>query len=117
MGGADQKLWRITCFSVDRRFRGQGVATAALRAALRSIGEKGGGTVEAYPATRRGALAVWFGTVSMFEREGFRVVAPFGRSNVLVRREVRAAGEGPGRSSSRAPRGGATTGEGLAPLL
>lgn len=32
------------------------------------------------------ALALWFGTVSMFKKEGFSVAAPFGRGNVLMTR-------------------------------
>lgn len=83
-----RKLWRITCFCVDRKHRNQGVASAGLSAALTSIRREGGGLVEAYPATHRGALALWFGTVSMFEKEGFSVAAPFGRSNVLMTRTV-----------------------------
>ncbi|MDV3278093.1 MAG: GNAT family N-acetyltransferase [Nitrososphaerales archaeon] len=88
LGDDSKKLWRITCFVVDRKFRRKGVATAGLKAALRSMEKKGGGLVEGYPAVRSGALAVWFGTVSMFEREGFKKVAPFGRSNVLMRRSI-----------------------------
>ncbi len=83
-----EKLWRITCFCVDKRYRNRGVASVGLRAALSSIRKKGGGLVEGYPATRKGALAVWFGTKSMFENEGFEVVAPFGRSNVLMRKTI-----------------------------
>ena len=83
-----EKVWRISCFCVDRRHRGVGVAAKGLSAALKSIEKRGGGIVEAYPVTRRGALATWFGTVAMFEREGFEVVAPFGRSNVLMRKKV-----------------------------
>jgi ribosomal protein S18 acetylase RimI-like enzyme len=83
-----KRLWRITCFCVDRRFRNQTVASTGLAAALESIRKKGGGTVEAYPVTRRGALATWFGTVSMFRRQGFEIVAPFGKSNVVVRRTL-----------------------------
>lgn len=45
----DKRLWRITCFFVDRHYRGQGVAQTALRAALKSIRRQGGGIVEAYP--------------------------------------------------------------------
>ncbi len=86
------RLWRITCFFVDRRFRSKGVAKAALRAALASIGRRGGGTVEAYPVVSRKMAAVpewsWFGTLSMFEKEGFRKVAPLGTSGVLMRKEV-----------------------------
>lgn len=88
LGDGGERLWRITCFCVDREHRNQGVAEAGLDAALHSIGRKGGGTVEAYPVTRRGALATWFGTVSMFRRQGFEVVAPFGKSNVVMRRTI-----------------------------
>lgn len=84
-----ERLWRISCFSVDRKYRRRGVATVGLAAALDSIRTRGGGTVEAFPVTRGGALATWFGTVSMFRRAGFTIVAPFGRSNVLMRRTVR----------------------------
>lgn len=83
-----ERLWRISCFCVDRKHRGMGVASAALAAALDSIRKMGGGVVEAYPVARRGALATWFGTVPMFEREGFKTVAPFGKSNVLMTKRV-----------------------------
>ncbi len=82
------RLWRITCFWVDRKHRNCGVASAALNAVLNSIRKKGGGMVEAYPATRKGFPADWFGTLSMFQKEGFEVVAPLGKSNVLVRRRA-----------------------------
>ena len=82
------RLWRITCFTVDRKHRGRGVAKIALRAALDSIGRKGGGLVEAYPVARWGAYREYLGTASMFEKEGFEVVAPFGANNVVVRKAV-----------------------------
>lgn len=86
------QLWRITCFFVDRNFRGRNVAKAALKAALASISRQGGGTVEAYPVVSPKMAAVpewrWFGTPSMFEKEGFRKVAPLGTSGVLMRKEV-----------------------------
>lgn len=104
--------WRITCFFVDRPFRRTGVARFALHAALEAIQRHGGGLVEAYPATRESAVATWFGSVGMFEREGFRQVRPFGRSNVLVRREIRAtsplAEDRPRRGSGREGRPGGT---------
>jgi GNAT superfamily N-acetyltransferase len=93
--------WRITCFFVDRPLRHRGVARVALHAALAAIREKGGGRVEAYPATHTEAVASWFGSVSMFRREGFRVVAPFGRSNVLMHRDL------PRSPRSATPEGGA----------
>jgi GNAT superfamily N-acetyltransferase len=88
LDGGGKRLWRITCFWVDRRHRNRGAASAGLNAALNSIRKKGGGLVEAYPATRKGFPADWFGTLSMFKNEGFAVVAPFGKSNVLMRRTI-----------------------------
>jgi GNAT superfamily N-acetyltransferase len=83
-----QRLWRITCFWVDRKYRNQGVAGTALAAALESIRRKGGGLVEAYPAKVKGFPADWMGTWPMFRKEGFEIIAPYGTSNVLVRRTL-----------------------------
>ena len=44
--------------------------------------------MEAYPIKRWGAYQEWRGTVSMFEKEGFKIVAPLGKSNVLMRRTI-----------------------------
>jgi GNAT superfamily N-acetyltransferase len=95
--------WRITCFFVDRGQRRVGVATAALGAALEAIGRSGGGLTEAYPATQMRAVATWFGSESMFRKNGFQKVAPFGQSNVLMRKRVAA------RSSERASARGPTS--------
>jgi GNAT superfamily N-acetyltransferase len=83
-----KKRWRITCFVVARKYRRRGVATAALRAALEAIKEKGGGLVEAYPIRSWGAYREYLGTVSMFKNEGFQVVVPYGKSNVVVQRTI-----------------------------
>ncbi len=89
-----EKLWRITCFFVDRDYRGKGVAKLALRTALESIKKQGGGVVEAYPVVSEKMAAVaewrWFGTPSMFRREHFRTVAPLGSSGVLMRKTISA---------------------------
>ncbi len=99
-----KKLWRITCFVVDKNHRKRGVATVALQAALEAIKKKGGGLVEAYPIIpweelcrgrmRRCGHAPSFGnasthgTMSMFAKQGFKIVAPFGNNNVLMRKTV-----------------------------
>ncbi len=85
-----RKLWRIVCMVVDKDHRGKGVATVALQAALASIRRQGGGVVEAYPVVSKkgGSQSLWFGTVGMFEREGFTAVAPMGASR-LMRKVVR----------------------------
>jgi GNAT superfamily N-acetyltransferase len=83
-----ESFWRITCFVVDREYRRRGVASVALKAALRAIKRKGGGVVEAYPIKRWGAYREYHGIVSMFQREGFQIVGPFGKSNVVMQRSV-----------------------------
>jgi len=88
-----QRLWRITCFVVDKNFREKGVASAALRAAIESIRNKGGGLVEAIPVSKtdQGPGYMCTGTVSMFEKAGFKIAAPFGdgrTTTVLMRRTI-----------------------------
>lgn len=87
-GDDKEKLWRITCFVVDARYRQRGVATAALKAALEAIRKKGGGLVEAYPMRRWGPYREYLGIVSMFNKAGFETVAPFGKDNVVMRRTI-----------------------------
>ena len=80
--------WRITCFTVGKDHRGHGVAALALKAALEAIRGKGGGLVEAYPVVRRGSYREYLGSVSMFEKEGFKSIAPFGQNNVVMQKHV-----------------------------
>jgi len=92
--GENEKLWRITCFFIDKEHRGKGVSKLALRTALDSIKKQGGGVVEAYPVVSEKMAAVaewrWFGTPSMFQREGFRKVAALGTSGILMRKSISA---------------------------
>lgn len=87
-----KKLWRITCFVVNKKHRRQGIAGAALRAALQSIKKQGGGIVEAYPVDdwsggSFGNLST-HGTVSMFKKQRFKIIAPFNNTNVIMRRTI-----------------------------
>jgi len=88
----NRRLWRITCFVVDKRYRRRGVGSAALRAALDAINKEGGGLVEAFPLTRWDGASFGnvstHGTASMFAKEGFKKVAAWGNRNVLMRRIV-----------------------------
>jgi len=85
-----KKLWRVTCFFVDRNNRKRGVAGFGLNAALSSIKKNGGGVVEAYPSTKpsKGASLMWSGTVSMFENAGFDLASQLGKSSVVMRKIV-----------------------------
>lgn len=85
--------WRITCFFVDRDYRGKGIASIALKGALREISRLGGGRVESYPEEVEGrsvsASFLHNGTVAMFEREGFKRSRPLGKNHWVVTRVVR----------------------------
>src|SRR5262245_35624391 len=84
--------WRITCFFVDRKYRGGGVAGAALEGALGEIARLGGGTVEGYPEDTAGRKVSGAflnnGTVSMFERQGFVRTRRLGEHHWVVARAV-----------------------------
>jgi GNAT superfamily N-acetyltransferase len=68
--------WRIGCIFTGSRHRRNGVARAALGAALAAIRDAGGGIVEAYPeqvegrAPQRGAY-FHTGPADLFEEFGF----------------------------------------------
>jgi GNAT superfamily N-acetyltransferase len=74
-GLAAEPDWRITCFFVDRKYRGKKVSSLALEGALRLIAEAGGGLVEAYPEDMSERTTnpsfICLGTTAMFERRGF----------------------------------------------
>ena len=84
--------WRITCFFVDRNYRGQGIANIALDAALDTIAEEGGGLVEAYPEITEGRTVkgtfIYLGTMAMFERRGFEKQRPVSMHNWVVTKQV-----------------------------
>ena len=73
----DRPVWSIVCFVVARQRRGQGIAVALLDAAIAYARDHGATTLEAYPvdtsAGRIAAASAYRGTLSMFERAGFRV--------------------------------------------
>ena len=87
-----ERLWRITCFVVDKQYRRRGVASYGLKAALEAIRKKGGDLVEAYPVSKtdQGSNYMYCGTVRMFEKAGFKIIAPFatGRTETVVMRKM-----------------------------
>ncbi len=72
-------VWSIVCFVVSRRARGAGVAGALLDAAVAYARDNGATMLEGYPVDtgdgRVPAASAYHGTLPMFERAGFRVVA------------------------------------------
>ncbi len=65
------------------------MAGLALRGAIEAIQTRGGGLIEAYPTlTPRDPNWAHAGTVSLFEREGFRVVARPNDKHVVMQLSV-----------------------------
>lgn len=84
--------WRITCFFVDKDYRGKGVASKALEGAIQEIARLGGGVVESYPQDMDGRKTapgfIYNGTLSMFERHGFTKTRQLGKSHWVVTKIV-----------------------------
>ena len=84
--------WRITCFYVDTRHRGQGVAREALRGAIEQIARAGGGRTEAIPEVTAGRTApgrfLFSATVELFEEHGFTRVRQVGKHAWIVSRLI-----------------------------
>jgi ribosomal protein S18 acetylase RimI-like enzyme len=107
----DRPVWSIVCFAVSSTARGSGVARALLDGAVTHARQRGAEALEAYPVRAGEAEPIdpesaFTGTLSMFERAAFRVVAehasdPSSSSQrVVVRRELRRRGRG--KAASRA---------------
>lgn len=84
--------WRITCFWVDTKHRGQGIARVALGGALDQIARAGGGLVESIPEVTAGREAhgrfLFSATVELFEDHGFSRVRQVGKHAWIMNRVV-----------------------------
>jgi len=84
--------WRITCFYVDTKHRGAGIARAALGGALDQIAQAGGGLVEAIPEVTAGRQAhgrfLYSATVELFEDHGFTRRRQVGKHAWIVDKDV-----------------------------
>jgi GNAT superfamily N-acetyltransferase len=72
----DTPVWSVVCFFVHKGYRGQGLSTALVRAAIEYVGQQGGGVIEAYPVAPKDAgepsMSTFFtGHISTFEGIGF----------------------------------------------
>ena len=95
----DKPVWSIVCFVVGKKARGRGVATRLLDAGVDYARGHGARLLEAYPVDvaegqRIASADAYRGTLTMFERAGFKVAdwrtTPSTRtSRPIVRRAVR----------------------------
>ena len=108
----DKPVWSIVCFVVGRQARGRGVAKTLLAAGVDYAREHGARLLEAYPVEvaegkRLSAGDAYRGTLSMFEKAGFDVVArrptQGGAPRPIVRRAIRAHRRPAGQRGTAAP--------------
>jgi GNAT superfamily N-acetyltransferase len=93
----DLPAWSIVCFYVASRRRGGGISRALLEGAVAYAREHGAPVIEGYARDagdeRMSADSAFPGTVSLFERAGFREVARYSppggyRDRVTMRRDL-----------------------------
>ncbi len=73
----DRPVWSVVCFVIAPGFRRAGLATRLLAATEDYARDQGVITLEGYPVVvegKRPSADLWRGTLSMFERRGFRTV-------------------------------------------
>jgi GNAT superfamily N-acetyltransferase len=96
----DRPVWSISCLFVARPYRRQGVSVRLIRAATEFARGQGAEVVEAYPVVpytdAMPAAFAWTGTVSAYERAGFREAARHSDARPIMRREC-----GPARRKAR----------------
>ncbi|MGI6879642.1 GNAT family N-acetyltransferase [Microbacterium sp. gxy059] len=84
----DPAIWAITCFSITRDHRREGLMAALLDAAIDHARRRGARVLEAYPrdpsARKTSSNALFVGSLPTFLAAGFEQVAPLGSSRTVV---------------------------------
>ena len=89
----DRPVWSIVCFASTPSARGRGLGKALLEAAVDYARRRGAPAIEAYPVDlapgeRISAASAYTGTLAMFERAGFQVVADNASDKTATHRRV-----------------------------
>jgi GNAT superfamily N-acetyltransferase len=89
----DRPVWSIVCLFVAKEFRGMGVSSALIGAAVDFVRKHGGKTVEAYPVEpkkdRMPDAFAFHGLAVSYSRAGFREVARRSETRPVMRYEIR----------------------------
>jgi GNAT superfamily N-acetyltransferase len=87
----DAPVWSLTCFYVRRGYRGRGVASALIAAAVSAARRARAPALEAYPVDTdqpKSTSNVFTGTASSFVRVGFRTVARRAAARPIMRHDL-----------------------------
>ncbi len=84
-----EKVWSISCFFIEKKFRGKGLSVLLLKAAVDFAFLKNANIIEGYPTEpTNGRMAdtfAWTGIASTFEKAGFKEVARRSKSRPVMR--------------------------------
>jgi GNAT superfamily N-acetyltransferase len=85
----DKPVWSITCFFIKKEFRKLGLSRLLIKAAVDHAKKNKIKTLEAYPfipySDKVPATFLWFGVLSAFINNGFKIVKQNGKSRATVR--------------------------------
>lgn len=84
----DMPVWSLSCFYVRKGWRGKGIMTALIAAAVEAAERQGVPALEAYPwdtKEKKSSSTVYTGLAKSFRRAGFRVVARRAQHRPIMR--------------------------------
>ncbi|MGH9509609.1 MAG: GNAT family N-acetyltransferase [Terriglobales bacterium] len=88
----EERVWSVSCFFVDRKYRKQGITVPLLQAAVELARRKGARIIEGYPVDpQKGKLPgafMWTGVPKTFRRAGFKEVARRSATRPVMRKRV-----------------------------
>jgi hypothetical protein len=89
----DQHVWSVTCFFIDKQYRGRELTVSLLRAAADYVRAQGGKIVEGYPVDAQKDMPAAFmytWAATAFVRAGFKEVARNSPTRPIFRYHVEA---------------------------
>lgn len=89
----EQEVWSVSCFFIDREYRGKGVASSLLAAAVKEARRRGAKILEGYPVEPKEgkkypAAFAWHGVPEIFRSAGFKEVARRSETRPIMRLEL-----------------------------
>jgi GNAT superfamily N-acetyltransferase len=89
----DKEVWSVSCFFIERAYRGKGVATSLLSAAVKDAKKRGAKILEGYPVEPKEdkkypPAFAWHGVPAIFKSAGFREVARRSPTRPIMRLEL-----------------------------
>jgi len=89
----DKPVWSVSCFFIETRYRGRGVATALLGAAVEDAKRRGARILEGYPVEpakgkRYPPAFAWHGVPAIFASAGFKEVERRSPTRPIMRLEL-----------------------------